>query len=92
MRIFSEQWCKYLELRALSMHDIEKFPLRFLDIGFTHHYEILKRVELLEERLFYIEQCAAGFLECGETKILPEKQFIRKSWKTFQQLSFYNFR
>jgi predicted nuclease of restriction endonuclease-like (RecB) superfamily len=33
----------------------------FLSIGFTHHSEIISRVKPLEERLFYVEQCAQSF-------------------------------
>jgi len=50
-----------IEVRALSTHDIERLPLGFLNIGFTHHYEILKKTTSLEQRLFYIERCAAEF-------------------------------
>ena len=33
----------------------------FLGIGFTHHMIILAKCKTVEERLFYIRRCAAGF-------------------------------
>ena len=33
----------------------------FIKVGFTHHCEIISKVKVLEERLFYIEQCAKEF-------------------------------
>jgi len=50
-----------IEIRTLSTHDLEKLPPGFLNIGFTHHYEIINKTKSLEERLFYIRQCAAEF-------------------------------
>jgi predicted nuclease of restriction endonuclease-like (RecB) superfamily len=50
-----------IEINALTTHAIEKLPLGFLQIGFTHHYEILNKTTSLEERLFYIERCASEF-------------------------------
>ena len=50
-----------IEIRALATHEIEKLPFGFLNIGFTHHYEILKKATSLEERLFYVERCANEF-------------------------------
>ena len=38
----------------------EKLSL-FLSIGFTHHCEIIAKTKSLDERLFYIEQCALEF-------------------------------
>ena len=57
-----------IEIRALSTHELEKLPLEFLKIGFTHHYEILKKTTLLEERLFYIEHCANEFWSVEKLK------------------------
>ncbi|MDR1225601.1 MAG: PDDEXK nuclease domain-containing protein [Prevotellaceae bacterium] len=33
----------------------------FLRVGFTHHYEIVLKTSSLDERLFYIQKCAAEF-------------------------------
>ena len=32
----------------------------FTEIGFSHHMEILRKTSDLDERLFYIRECAAG--------------------------------
>jgi predicted nuclease of restriction endonuclease-like (RecB) superfamily len=50
-------------IRQLPADEIEtNHQLRnFLSIGFTHHIEIINRVKSPEERLFYINQCAAEF-------------------------------
>lgn len=38
-----------------------EFPMEaFTSISFTHHMEILHKVKSLDERLFYIRECAAG--------------------------------
>ena len=50
-----------IEFAALATFENEKLPSGFMGIGFTHHYEILKKTQSLEERLFYIERCAAEF-------------------------------
>lgn len=48
--------------RPLSADDLTSDNLNaFLKIGFTHHYEIILRTGSIDERLFYIEQCAKGF-------------------------------
>ncbi|MBR4838658.1 MAG: DUF1016 family protein [Bacteroidales bacterium] len=33
----------------------------FLAVGFSHHSEIIAKVKDIDQRLFYIEQCAIGF-------------------------------
>ena len=50
-----------IEIRSLTAHDLEKLPLGFLNIGFTHHYEIISKTKSIKERLFYVERCAAEF-------------------------------
>ncbi len=50
-----------IEFCALTTHEIGKLSSGFLKIGFTHHYEILKKATSFEERLFYIEHCANEF-------------------------------
>ena len=50
-----------VEIRALITHELEKLPFGFLNTGFTHHYEIINKTASLEERLFYLERCAAEF-------------------------------
>ena len=34
---------------------------QFLSVPFIHHYEILTKTSTIEERLFYIRQCATQF-------------------------------
>ncbi len=37
------------------------FPMKaFMEISFSHHMEILHKTTVLDERLFYIRECAAG--------------------------------
>jgi len=83
MRIFYEQWCEYLEnraltahdlkyslrqddieIRALSTHELKKMPFGFLNIGFTHHYEILKKDNFLRRTLILHRVLFNGILEC----------------------------
>jgi len=50
-------------IRQLSTDELVTNPLlsHFISIGFSHHITIITGVKQLEERLFYIEQCARGF-------------------------------
>lgn len=74
MRIFYEEWNKEFSNRALATHDLKQIEFRalitheleeayfgFLNIGFTHHYEILKHTHSIEERKYYIQKCATEF-------------------------------
>ena len=74
MRLFYEQWGEYIEnrqmvsgglmmceVRQLSTDEFTNIPLGFLNIGFSHHYEIFTKAQSAEERLFYIERCATEF-------------------------------
>lgn len=70
--------------RALAMHDLNLSEIiirpltteklspdeiqAFLNIGFTHHYEIIKKIESLQERIYYIQLCAAKFWNVEELK------------------------
>ena len=48
--------------RPLITDDLTPLDLDyFLKIGFTHHYEIVLKTKSLNERIFYINQCAQGF-------------------------------
>lgn len=43
------------------LENISNFPMQaFTEIGFSHHMEILRKTSDLDERLFYIRECAAG--------------------------------
>ena len=51
-----------LEIRQSAADELGQFDLgAFLSIGFTHHMIIIAKCKTLEERLFYIRRCAAGF-------------------------------
>lgn len=53
---------EHIPIRALATHELSDNQLEaFLSIGFTHHYEIIKRADSLQDRLVYIEKCAAEF-------------------------------
>ncbi len=51
-----------LEVRQSAADELGQFDLgAFLSIGFTHHMIIIAKCKTVEERLFYIRRCAAGF-------------------------------
>jgi hypothetical protein len=55
--------------RPLATDDLININVdHFLSIGFTHHYEILVKAKTLEERLFYIENCATSFWSVEKLK------------------------
>jgi predicted nuclease of restriction endonuclease-like (RecB) superfamily len=63
--------------RSLIMNDFEThnfainadFPLQhFLQLGFTHHCEIMYNVKSREKRLFYIQKCASEFWSVEKLK------------------------
>lgn len=77
MRTFYEQWSPYLnrQLSTAELNDtsiLSRFQIRqlttaefptdeFMSVGFTQHLEILSKVKDIDERLFYIRQCAKNF-------------------------------
>ena len=51
-----------LEIRQSAADELGQFDLgAFLSVGFTHHMIIISKCKTVEERLFYIRRCAAGF-------------------------------
>ncbi|MCI4442256.1 MAG: DUF1016 family protein [Lentimicrobium sp.] len=50
----------------------------FLSIGFTHHYEILVKAKTLEERLFYINNCAMEFWSVEKLKYNLKTSLFKK--------------
>ena len=51
-----------LEIRQSATDELGQFDRgAFLSIGFTHHMIIISKCKTVEERLFYIRRCAAGF-------------------------------
>ena len=70
-----------VEIRALITHELKKLPPGFLNIGFTHHYEILNKTVSHEERLFYIERCAAEFWSVETLKYNLKSNLYKKQGK-----------
>lgn len=67
MRQFFEAWQPCLQtnteflLESKSVATAIDFPMEaFREISFTHHMEILHKTKELDERLFYIRECATG--------------------------------
>lgn len=57
------------------------FPMEaFIEISFTHHMEIIHKTKELDERLFYICECATGHWS---------KTVLRAKLKDLGQLNFY---
>ena len=51
-----------LEIHRPAADELGQFARgAFLSIGFTHHMIIISKCKTVEERLFYIRRCAAGF-------------------------------
>lgn len=58
MRIFYEEWSKVLNHQPVA----DEFNWTdFLSIGFSHHTEIIAKAKQLDERLFYIHECAIRY-------------------------------
>lgn len=62
------------------LSDVSLLPTpNFTLVGFTHHYEIIKKAESLPERLFYIDKCASEFWSVEKLKYsLNEKLFFEQ--------------
>jgi predicted nuclease of restriction endonuclease-like (RecB) superfamily len=62
MRTFYEAWESVFLNRPLITDDLTSNDLDcFFRVGFTHHYEIVLKTTILDERLFYIQRCATEF-------------------------------
>ncbi len=62
MRLFYEAWRELFENRPPVADELAPDDMNdFLSGGFTHHSEILARAKDMNQRMFYIKQCAAGF-------------------------------
>lgn len=69
MRIFYESWMSVFDNRQLTTADLTSEQLAlFFKVPFTHHREILRKSESLEERLFYITKCATEFWQVSKLK------------------------
>lgn len=67
----------------LSERDFECF----LSVGFTHHREIIRKTETIEERLFYIRKCATEFWSKETLKYHLDEDLYRKEG-SIQQTNF----
>ena len=55
--------------RSLLTNDLSQEDINaFMSIGFTHHYEIIKKSKSIDERLFYIRLCAKKFWKTEELR------------------------
>ena len=53
---------QHIIIRPLAVDEFTPEQLQqFLSVPFIHHYEILTKTSTIEERLFYIRQCATHF-------------------------------
>ena len=67
----------HIGIRPLTTDELPPETLdAFLAVGFTNHYEILAQKKDIEQRLFYIVNCATGFWNGG--KLLHEKKLESK--------------
>lgn len=53
----------------------------FTLVGFTHHYEIIKKTKSLPERLFYIDKCASEFWSVEKLKYSLKENLFTKQGK-----------
>jgi len=51
-----------MEQKPISPSMTDQLIISFFAISFTHHYEIISKCKIQEERFFYIEKTAAEFL------------------------------
>jgi len=73
-----------IEIRVLTTHDLKKLPLGFLNIGFTHHYEIINKTTSYNERLFYISYCATEFWNVETLRYHLKSKLFSKQGKLSQ--------
>lgn len=74
--------------RQLTAADLSEKDFEcFLNVGFTHHREILRKTETIEERLFYIRKCATEFWS-KETLKYHLCEGLYKKEGTIQQTNF----
>ena len=67
------------------------FPMdAFLEISFTHHMEILHKTKELDERLFYIRECAAGHWSKTALRTRLKENLYQHNFKDEYFLDFIN--
>lgn len=74
--------------RQLTTADLGETDFEyFLMVGFTHHREIIRNTQTIEERLFYIRKCATEFWS-KETLKYHLKENLYSKEGTIQQTNF----
>ena len=69
----------HIEIRPLTTDELPPETLdAFLAVGFTNHYEILAQKKDVEQRLFYIVNCATGFWNGDKLKYYMKDDLFGK--------------
>jgi predicted nuclease of restriction endonuclease-like (RecB) superfamily len=71
-----------IDLMSLNLnhHSMSDDLKNFMNVGFTHHREIIGKTNVVEERLFYINKCAVEFWSVETLKYhLREDLFAKQS-------------
>ena len=69
----------HIEIRPLTTDELSPETLdAFLAVGFTNHYEILAQKKDIEQRLFYIVNCATGFWNGDKLKYYMKDDLFGK--------------
>ena len=69
----------HIEIRPLTTDELSPETLEaFLAVGFTNHYEILAQKKDIEQRLFYIVNCAIGFWNGDKLKYYMKDDLFGK--------------
>ena len=69
----------HIEIRPLTTDELSPETLEaFLAVGFTNHYEILAQKKDVEQRLFYIVNCATGFWNGDKLKYYMKDDLFGK--------------
>ena len=80
----------HIEIRPLTTDELPPETLEaFLAVGFTNHYEILAQKKDVEQRLFYIVNCATGFWNEGlDYELTKDLHLISQFHNLFQHTLF----
>ena len=69
----------HIEIRPLKTDELTPETMdAFLAVGFTNHYEILAQKKDMEQRLFYIVNCATGFWNGDKLKYYMKDDLFGK--------------
>ena len=76
---YRTNWIRHIEIRPLTTDELSPETLdAFLAVGFTNHYEILVQKKDVEQRLFYIVNCATGFWNGDKLKYYMKDDLFGK--------------